>query len=231
MGRSPAAGAALRRFSRLIPLALAPLLAAGIVLAIVQVKTPEALVTTDYGRVLVLKLALLAGVFALAAFNRWRLTAKVGQGSMAATRALARIIVVETMLLFAVLGVVAIWRFTPPPRALLLVAETPLELHIHTDKAMADVSFTSGRAGENSAEIVLLDGEFGPLEAEGVALVASNEEAGIEPVRYTAQKSADGNWRVDRLSLPRPGAWKIELEIRISDFKMVRISDMAALGP
>jgi len=36
----------------------------------------------------------------------------------------------------AILGVVAGWRFTPPPRALTAATEAPLAVHIHTDNAM-----------------------------------------------------------------------------------------------
>jgi copper transport protein len=227
--QSSEAVAALRRFSRAIPYALLPLIVAGIVLAVIQVGTPSALVDTAYGRVLLAKLVLLVGVFGLAAFNRWRLTGPVKRGSGPETRALVRVIVVETVLIFAVMGVAATWRFTPPPRALALAVDVPLYFHIHTDRAMADVSLKSSRTGENAAEIVLMTGDFGSLDAQALGLVASNPAAGIEPVRYQATKSPDGTWQVEHLSLPRPGAWKIELEIRVSDFEMVRISDLVTI--
>ena len=49
-------------------------------LAVVQVERPTALIETDYGRVLLAKLGLVALVLGLAAFNRWRLTSQVGAG-------------------------------------------------------------------------------------------------------------------------------------------------------
>ena len=60
LGRDDGHGAAaLARFSRVIPYAVVPLVAAGIVLAVIQVGTPEALVNTAYGLVLLAKGALL----------------------------------------------------------------------------------------------------------------------------------------------------------------------------
>ena len=79
---------ALARFSRTIPFAIIPLIAAGIALAVVQVETPSLLLTTAYGRVLLVKLALVATLFLIAAVNRWRLTAPVEAGKPSATRRL-----------------------------------------------------------------------------------------------------------------------------------------------
>ena len=43
-------------------------------LAAIQVETPSALLTTAYGRVFLVKLALVLALLILAAVNRWRLT-------------------------------------------------------------------------------------------------------------------------------------------------------------
>ena len=67
---SPDATAALKRFSRAIPFALAPLVFVGVVLAVVQVGRLDGLWTTNYGRLLLIKLAILAVLFALAAVDR-----------------------------------------------------------------------------------------------------------------------------------------------------------------
>lgn len=215
----------LQRFSRWIPVALLPMIAAGAVLAVIQVGRPAALIETAYGQVLLAKLVLLGGVFALAVYNRFRLTGPVLAGDATATRRLVRTIAVETALVVLVLCVAALWRFTPPPRALALVEAAPLSLHIHTDTAMGEVTFASGATGQTSADIVLMTGDFGPLEAKALMLVASNPAAGIEEVKYPAIKQDDGSWRVAPLQIPVPGTWTIRLDIRVSDFVMTRIAD------
>jgi copper transport protein len=217
--------AALQRFSRWIPVALLPLIVVGAVLAVIQVGRPAALLETAYGQVLLAKLVLLAGVFALAVYNRLLLTRPVLAGDAVATRRLVRTIAVETVLVVLVLSVAALWRFTPPPRALALVEAAPMSLHIHTDTAMGEVTFASGATGETSADIVLMTGDFGPLEAKALTLVASNPAAGIEEVKYPATKQPDGYWRVAPLQIPVPGTWTIRLDIRVSDFVMTRIAD------
>ncbi|WP_292400336.1 copper resistance CopC/CopD family protein, partial [Mesorhizobium sp.] len=81
MRRKPVDAAAfLRRFSQAILPVVAMLAATGIVLAIIQVQAPAALLDTAYGRLLLVKLALLFFLFTLAATNRWKLTAPAEAG-------------------------------------------------------------------------------------------------------------------------------------------------------
>ena len=188
----PDAAAALRRFSRLIPYPIGALVIAGVILAVIQVQSPEALVTTSYGRVLIAKLSILAVLFALAMRNRWRLTAPALGGDPAAAAALARSIRLEIVLVCAVFAVAALWRFTPPPRVLAIEAALPASVHIHADKAMAEVTVSPGRAGPVAVSIFVMNGAFDPLPAKEVTLVLSNPAAGIEPIKRPA-KNVDGD--------------------------------------
>jgi copper transport protein len=226
--RAPEATAALRRFSRAIPFALLPLLVAGIVLAVVQIERPGALIATAYGWVLLAKLALVTALLGLAGFNRWRLTGAATAGDAAATHTLVRTIAVEIALVVAILGVSALWRFTPPPRA--TAAAEPAEVHLHTAKAMAEVTMTPGRAGPVAASILIMTGDLGPLDAKEVTLVLANPAAGIEPIRIPTRKSVDGPWRAD-LTVPRPGHWSLRIDILISDFELTRLEGTVDIKP
>ncbi|HEV7259174.1 MAG TPA: CopD family protein [Bosea sp. (in: a-proteobacteria)] len=221
--RSADAAGVLERFSRRILWIVVPLLTSGAVLAVVQVETPAALLTTAYGRVLLVKFALVAGLLALAAWNRYRLTGRALRRQGAALGQLRRVIAAEVLLMLAILGTAALWRFTPPPRALAIAATQPASIHIHTLEAMADVTLTPGRAGPVAVDVVLMNGEFGPLPAKELRLGLSNASAGVEPIERPAVRGDDGIWRVTNLSLPVPGLWTVELEILVSDFEMLRL--------
>jgi copper transport protein len=222
--RQPAgAGQFLRRFSRAILPVVAVLVVAGIGLAIIQVRTPTALVDTTYGRLLLAKLVLLLFLFTLAAINRWRLTAPAEAGGTEVQRRLVRSIAVEMLIVLAVFGVAAAWRFTPPPRALAIAAMQPVSIHIHTQKAMADLSITPGHTGPVSASIVIMTGDFGPLDAKQVTLVLSKPDSGIGPIKRPATKPGDGSWRVEDLVIPVPGRWTARIDILVSDFEIVKI--------
>lgn len=223
--RGPEAAVILHRFSRMIPFAIVPLIAAGVLVAIVQVQSLDALWTTGYGRILAIKLALLVILFAFAAANRFWLTQRAERGEAKAIDRLRRSIALEIILVLAILAVAAAWRFTPPPRALAVAAAAPVSLHIHTQKAMADLTITPGRAGPAAASIAIMTGDFGPLDAKELTLVLSNPDAGIEQIRRPATKLADGTWRVDGLNLPLPGRWSVRIDILVSDFELVKLED------
>jgi copper transport protein len=229
--RQPDGAQALQRFSQRIPVLLVIILLSGLALAIVQVERPQALLTTPYGLVLTGKLVLVAVLLGLGAFNRYRLTGTVVSGDANTRSLLTRIIAAEIAIIVAILAIVALWRFTPPPRALAATAAQPASVHIHTEKAMADISVTPGRTGPVTITVSLLDGEFGPLAAKELRLALSQPEAGIEPIERQAIKQADGNWQVSDLTLPIAGRWTIELEILVSDFEMTRLKETVEIRP
>jgi copper transport protein len=141
MGLPARRPAELTRFSRAVPIALVVMAATGILLAVLQVRRLDAFWTTNYGLVLSAKLSAVAALLALAALNRYVLTLRVVGSNGTAARRLAGSSVAEVLIALVVLGLVASRRFTPPPRALLAAAEAAVHLHIHTDGAMADVTW------------------------------------------------------------------------------------------
>src|SRR6516164_6572292 len=129
--------AQLERFSRAIPLVIVLLVASGLRLAFVQLDRIAALWTTSYGQLLACKLAGVVVLLALAAANRYRLVPKFETSAAAAARPLATAIAFELAIALLILSLVALWRFTPPPRALAVAA--PISLHLHGEKAMAEI--------------------------------------------------------------------------------------------
>ncbi len=222
---------ALGRFFRLIPLCVAALVAAGLLLAVVQVEAFGALVSTAYGKVLLVKLALLAALFALVAVNRWVLTRPAEREEPGAARRLVRAVAVETVVVVAILAVAAAWRFTPPPRALAIAAAQPASVHIHAEKAMAEITVTPGRAGPVEVSAVLLAPDFSPLAAKEVTFVLSNPQAGIEPMRRKAALAADGTWRASGVVLPLAGAWRLRVDVLVSDFELLRLQETVEIRP
>lgn len=227
---APDAGAALGRFSSAIPYVVAALIAAGVVLAVVQVEDVRALWQTAYGRLLLIKLALVVPLLLLAAANRWKLTKPSMNGQPQAQRLMSRNIIVETLIMAAILAVVAGFRFTPPPRVLAIEAAEPATFHVHTPEAMADFSLTPGRAGVVSASMVIMTGDFGPLDARSVTLRMDHAEAAA-PISAGAYKPGDGTWRVDGLEVPVAGTWTASIDVEISETQRVTLTSEITIRP
>jgi putative copper resistance protein D len=108
--------ATVARFSRLAYVAVSALVLSGLVNAYILVGSPAALLSTGYGRLLLLKILLFAGMLALAGVNRLRISpALAGASAGEAARALRRSVVAEQTLAVGVLLCVAWLGMGQPP--------------------------------------------------------------------------------------------------------------------
>jgi copper transport protein len=190
-----------------------------------------ALWSTAYGRIFLAKCATLVVLFGLAAVNRFRLTPALARGAPDAGRRFTRSIAAEGVLVLIILGLVAGWRFTPPPRALAAAASGPVSVHLHTLEAMAELTLTREPAGRTHATIALADGELGALDPKEVTVALSNPAAGIEPIVREAHRTKSGLWAVDDLVVPVPGRWHLRIDALVSDFKKITLEDTIQIPP
>jgi copper transport protein len=226
MARKPSGAlvAILNRFSRIAVPVVGVLALTGLMLAIVQVGKFSALIETSYGLILSVKLALIVVILAFAALNRFRLTPALAV-DLHSTRALVRSILAECVVALAILAVVAGWRFTPPPRALVAAVGKPLAIHIHTETAMFQLLISPGTVGTDSFVLQLMNGDASPLVAKEAVLALSLPERGIEPLERKAILGADGDWHVADVPIPYPGRWHLRIDALVTDFNRIALED------
>jgi len=222
LGRKQPALPVVNRFSRAAVPVVGVLALTGLVLATIQLESFGALVTTRYGLILSTKLALVAALLGLAALNRFRLTPALA-GSEAATRPLVRSILLECALAAGILCVVAGWRFTPPPRA--LIPDAPLAVHIHSDKAMFQVLVSPGRVGMDDFVLQLMNGDGTLLHAKEATLTLSLPDRGIEEIERQGTLEPDGFWHVGKVPLAIPGRWHMRIDALVTDFEKITLED------
>ncbi len=224
---------ALASFSRAIPYAVAPLVLSGVALAVIQMGAPGPQWLSPYGLVLAAKLGLLATLFALALWNRLWLTGPALAGEALADRRLRQSIAFELGIIVVILALVAGWRFTPPPRALVLapvqsaMAE-PILVHLMDASVMAMVTISPGQAGPVTVDIAVMDVQGTPKGAQSVAVTLLSPSLGIEPIRREAA-ALDGGWVVDGLTIPVAGDWELEVDIRTGRFDLTRLQTVLAI--
>jgi len=211
--RSLAIGAT-RRFSRLGVVCVSALLASGIVNSWNLLEGPRDLVTTDYGRLVLLKIGLFVAMVGIAAANRFHFTPQLPAAG--AIRALQRNSIAETGLgLCVMLFVGALGTLSPSGHAHSTNADVPPDaafVHIHTSVAMAEVTIEPGRTGTANAHIRVLRDDFSEYPTKSVELTLEPPAAGPKIVRAAAHLP-DGNWEVNALDLPQPGIWTVRVII------------------
>jgi copper transport protein len=215
---------ALKQFSAIAVPLVALLVLSGLVLSVIQLGSVRALIDTQYGIILSIKLALVILLLGLAALNRFLLTARV-TADYENTRPLLRSMLMECVLVVGILAVVAGWRFTPPPRASVAPVAAPLSVHIHTDAAMFQVLVSPGKVGSNDFVLQLMTGDAALLPAKEATLILSLPERGIEPMERRAALGPDGYWHVRGVALPLPGRWHMQIDALVTDFQKITLQD------
>ncbi|MET4204888.1 hypothetical protein [Bradyrhizobium sp. LA6.12] len=95
--------------------------------------------------------------------------------------------------------------------------------HLHTERAMANVTVTPGRAGPVEITVQLETTDEAPLSAMAVSVALSGPHVGSETIKASAVHTADDLWRAT-LSLPSGGRWDMGLMIRLSENDEVKIA-------
>jgi putative copper export protein/mono/diheme cytochrome c family protein len=153
---------AVLRFSSIGVASVGTLLATGIVSGWFLAGTVPALVGTDYGRLLLVKVSLFAAMVSVAAFNRFRLTPRIWQGPSAAAtnalRGLARNSAIEAVAGAMILLIVGVLGTMPP--GLHQQATWPFSLRLNTaavDDPNLQAAFfgTVGAIGFGAALVVV----------------------------------------------------------------------------
>ena len=207
--RNPDFGRLLRKFSAVAVPMVGLLILTGGTLAVLEVASPAGLVSTTYGRLLLVKLLAVSALLILAALNRWSL------GRNLAGIGLRRSMAVEIGLTIVILGLVAGWRLAGPPRA--AAAVRPVVITLAGPAAMADGTAVPGRIGANAIGLDLMDASMAALPAREVAVTFSLPSAGIDALPRAATLLPEGLWHVD-VTLPQPGRWHLHVEALIDDF-------------
>jgi copper transport protein len=215
-----ASATAVSRYSQVAAAALTAVAASGAGLAWLEVRALRALLTTAYGQTLLVKLAVVAVVVAVAAYNRYRLVPAVhNAGQLPAGRwRLRRTVTAEAGLMAAVLAVTAVLVSLQPAREAAGIGGM-----FTADVAVADhtlnLTVDPNRAGANEVHLYLLDETGRPVDADGVTLRFTMATEEIGPLEREPLVAGPGHWVHVGPELQFPGTWQIEATVTLSRFE------------
>jgi len=234
---------ATARFSILGIVSVGTLLVTGIVNTYYLAGSVPALLHTDYGRLLLIKIALFLAMVAIAAVNRFQLTPQLLQqasivASRDALRRLRRNAAIEALVGAIVIVIVAALGTMPPaihaahqhPTYGAVPADAAF-VHIHLVEGMADVTIRPGRTGRARATIRLWNEDFGPLEARQVSLTLSAPAATSQPTPHPARQGRDGASQADGIELSEPGNWTVSVDVVLDATKRLTLTAPIVIEP
>lgn len=206
-----------QRFSVLGTIAVGVLLASGLANGWYLIATPRDLLATDYGRLLLFKIALFAAMVTIAAVNKYRLTPRLAAPrsflALQLNTAAEIVLGLGVLLLAGALGGMdpAGHVHTAAPEASADVAY----VHMHDGTVMADVTITPGRAGRAAATVRLMRENGTEFPASELTLTLDPPAPGLQTVRRTVRRNADGIWQAEDIEIPQAGIWTLRVILTV----------------
>lgn len=212
-----ARGRAVRRFSTVAGVALAAVVGTGLVRALNQVRSLDNLFSTAYGRVVILKVALLAILATLGAVNRYRNVPR----SHRTLSGLRRVSGAELSVAVAILGATALLASIAPPTA------EPARASGEMDRLVArgsdfgtsvrvTLQVSPGHAGPNRFDVHATDYDTDqPVQAQRVALrfsYLSGHDVGESTLEL--RPAGDGDYTATAGSLSIDGRWQVTVLVQ-----------------
>jgi len=199
--------ALLPRWSRVARTCLAALALTGAYQAWRGVRAPAALPTTDYGRLLLVKLLLVAALLVVALLSHRR----VVRG-----RTPARTVLVEVGLGAGVLAVTAVLVSSMPawlayrPQHRSTVTATSLA----GDRLQLQLVVEPTRPGFEDLAVQVLDDQGRPRAVDRVTAALTEPDLGLGPIAVTLVADGVGGARAEAVAVPVPGRWRLTVYVR-----------------
>jgi copper transport protein len=213
-----------RRFSSWAGVGLVGVALTGLVRAVTELGTLDAILGSDFGRVLVLKSALLAALAGLGAVNRFVTLRDALRDAARIAWRLRRIGGGEVALAVAVLGLSALLvNLTPPASAGAPPAAVAPPIvatgHDFGTSVRVRLVATPGAPGPNDFDVAVVDYDTAePVAASRLELrFELVSEAKVEPSSLELEPSAPGRFRGTGSNLSIDGIWRVTATVATPD--------------
>jgi len=226
------------RFSQVAFGAVVVIVVSGAIQGWRQVGSYDALFDTAYGRLLVTKVLLVAGMLVAASFSRaWirnravagarAMALSPGPGAVAASAdrgpaslaVLRRSVAAEVALAVGVLAVTAMLVNAVPGAA--SGGDTgprgPFATQVHGETLMVQVAVDPVTVGQSDVKLTVTDHGLNPIEPEEVQASLTLPERDLGPITLTLENTGPGVYVASDVEIPYPGEWQLDMAVRTSD--------------
>ncbi len=242
------ATAVAERFSRTAMVAVVALAGSGVVVAAKELLGSPNLAGSRYAELLLFKLAAFGLLLCVAALSRSvvrsRLTEPRNRAARKnrdnALRRLRRTVGGEAAIAAVVLGIAALLVATPPAERATEPAPVAARSGPYLDAlalpSSGDVQIwvEPATAGDNQVAINVRDGRGVNQDVPEVSARLSLSARGIGPLPVPLVRTATGQFVADRVAIPIPGDWHLEISVRTGTFDQSTVDTevpVASVGP
>jgi len=245
--RWPLATRAVPRFSNMAVVSVATLLIAGVINGYLQVRTWSALWETEYGLLLLAKIALVVPLLALGAYNnRYAVPRlKAGIASVLERRRFLTAAGVELAIMVAVVAVTAVLVNAEPARTEAMMEGMAMEegamdaeagdheafeSDVDLGEMMAHLVVEPAVPGENSIHLTFEQADAEQLTEVSVSASLPSEEIG--PLEFGAEpvQGQPGEYVAEGASLSLPGEWELRIEALMGEFDLLTETIAVPIG-
>jgi copper transport protein len=168
---------------------------------------------SEWGRALLVKVAVVLVVLTLALVARWIVVADT-------TAPLRRLVSVEIVVALVIVGSTSVMVSSPPQVA---AAPEVLSVALAQDEIIANVTVTPGRVGPNDLHVTIVTpgGTLDPVDGLDIRITDSSGE--FPPVTVDVEDLGPNHF-VGTVAILENGPWTLELLVQMSPARVVRLS-------
>lgn len=203
---------AVRRFTRLATLSVILLILTGLFAALRHIPSLEALTTTGYGRILLIKLALIVPLLALGALH-WR---REGGGRFRLT------VGGELLLMCAVFAAAGLLSTHAPATAELAARQGPVAQSARENGFQIDLQVDPARPGTNEATVTVKRPDGSPETGASLVLRVISLEMDMGTLTLDGVEGQPGVYVVQDVLLGMDGDWEFTVSFLTGDGREVR---------
>jgi copper transport protein len=210
------------RFSTLAIVAVAALVASGVLQAIVELHAVADVWESAFGRAILVKAGLVLGLLAIGAWNRARARPRLAERARHSDSPgrvgvlLRRALIGEIALMAAVLGATAALASYAPPST----GTGPFAASEALGPAQLELTVDPARTGANEVHVYLFDRRDGSQfnRVKELTLRARLPARSIGPIDLPVEKGGPGHWVARGADLAPAGEWELAVSARVSEF-------------